>query len=188
VTSSGSEGSRGAAPSWLGSIATILLRDLRALGREVEGYPDDASPWTAVPGATNLGGTLVLHLCGNLEHFIGARLGGTGYRRDRDAEFSTRGLSRAALLERIAAAEATVREVLPSLSDATMRADYPDVIGGMRLTTGDFLTHLAAHLGYHLGQLDYHRRFVTSRAVAIGAMAIPELASARIPSPHNSSA
>jgi len=31
---------------------------------------------------------LALHICGNLQHFVGAILGNTGYIRERDLEFT----------------------------------------------------------------------------------------------------
>ena len=40
-------------------------------------------------------------------------------------------------------------------------ADFPEPIAGHTVSTGEWLIHLAVHLGYHLGQIDYHRRLVT---------------------------
>ena len=50
----------------------IIQRELRALKRTVEAYPNDASLWAHPAGLPNAGGTLVLHMCGNLQHFLGA--------------------------------------------------------------------------------------------------------------------
>lgn len=68
----------------------IFDRDLDALARQVGSYPDDESLWRLGGGIRNPAGTLAAHLVGNLEHFVGAVLGGTGYVRDRDREFSER--------------------------------------------------------------------------------------------------
>ncbi len=38
--------------------------------------------------------------------------------------------------------------------------------------------HLAVHLTYHLGQIDYHRRIITGEAGKIGAVIPLELATA----------
>src|SRR5688572_11496518 len=78
-------------------IRAYLVRELHALDREIAAYPDDWSIWQTAPGISNSTGTLALHMTGNLRHFVGAVLGGSGYVRNRDAEFSTRGLSRAEL-------------------------------------------------------------------------------------------
>jgi len=85
----------------LRSVAGLIARDLRALRREVEAYPTDEALWMTVPGAPNSGGALVRHLCGNLQHFIGALLGETGYLRNREAEFRGPPETRPALLAEI---------------------------------------------------------------------------------------
>ena len=131
--------------------------------------------WRVTPGASNSGGTLVLHLLGNLEHFIGAVLGRTGYIRDRDAEFAARGLTRAELHRRIDAAAEAVDATLARLATDQYEAEYPVPVGGRKLATADFLVHLATHLAYHLGQLDYHRRMLVPDAGTVDAMSLAEL-------------
>jgi uncharacterized protein DUF664 len=161
------------------AIAAIFDRDLRALRREVEAYRDDEDLWRTVPGISNVAGTLVLHLTGNLQHYLGARWAETGYRRDRPAEFSRRGVPRAELLREIEAARVAVKTGLAKVSESELAADYPEVVGGARIATLDYLIHLATHFAYHLGQLDYHRRVVTGSDQGIGAMRPAELGSAR---------
>ncbi len=155
-------------------LRAVMVRDLRALTREVSAYPTDADPWREVPGLTNCGGTLVLHLAGNTRHFIGAVLGGSGYVRDRDAEFGRRGVPRAALVTEVELAIAEAERVLPALTATQLAAEYPLEVGGRRLRTSLFLAHLVSHLGYHLGQVDYHRR-VVGPGGTVGAVAIVEL-------------
>lgn len=157
------------------TIRNVLARDLRALAREVDAHPDDEALWRTVPGITNSTGTLTLHLAGNLEHFIGAVLGGTGYVRDRAAEFATRDLTRAELRRRIEAAAEAVDATLAQLTPAQWEAKYPVPVGGRNLVTADFVMHLATHLAYHLGQMDYLRRIVTPDAGTVDAMSIGEL-------------
>ena len=161
------------------AVAAILDRDLRTLAREVEAYPDDEALWQLPEGAPNSAGTLVLHLTGNLQHFFGARLGGTGYVRDRPAEFSARGVSRAALLGQIEAARGAVRAAVKQLDDTAVRQDFPEIVGGFRVTTGEYLIHLVSHFTYHLGQVDYHRRLVTRDRRGVDALRVAELPSAR---------
>lgn len=154
-------------------FSRIFARDLASLRAEVLAYPDDASMWVLPQGAPNAGGTLVLHLCGNLRHFIGAGLGNSGYVRDREAEFSTRGTSRAELaaLVHITAAEVTLalQQCEPARLDDSM------TVGPTTITVRAGLLHLAVHLGYHLGQLDYHRRIVTGDPSGVGTLAIQPL-------------
>lgn len=143
------------------AIEHVLTRDLRGLTDEIEAYPSDEALWRVAPGIANSAGTLALHVAGNVQYFIGAVLDRSGFVRDRDGEFASRGLPRAKLIAELAAAIAAVQRALPRLSPAELEAEYPVPIAGRRVSTVDLLVHLAAHLGYHLGQVDYHRRFVT---------------------------
>lgn len=161
------------------SVRGMLLRDLAALARSVEMYPDDASLWREAPGVPNTGGTLALHCCGNLRHYVGARLGDTGYVRRRDEEFSRRGASRAELLDLIRQTADEVGRTLDRLRDEDLEGDYREIIGGHRVAAREFVMHLCVHLAFHLGQLDYHRRFVTGDARSAGAAQGAELPSAR---------
>lgn len=156
-------------------LKTILTRDLRGVKREIEAYPDDASLWRVIPGTPNTGGTLALHLAGNIQHFFGAILGRTGYVRNRDAEFARRDVPRSELLAEVDAAIASVEHTLGGLDDAALRKPYPEPIAKRTVSTATFTLHLATHLGYHLGQIDYHRRAVTGDAKGIDAVSVREL-------------
>jgi uncharacterized damage-inducible protein DinB len=147
-----------------------MLRELRTLKREIDAYPDDASIWRTLPTIPNTAGTLALHMAGNLRHFIGAVLGGTGYVRDRDAEFARRDVPRATLHAEIDAAMRDVEAALGRLTEADLAREFPLEIAKARLNTGDFLFHLATHLSYHLGQVDYHRRAVAGSGASVGAV------------------
>lgn len=156
-------------------LRATMVRDLKALSREVTAYPSDAALWQMVPGITNPGGTLALHLVGNLQYFVGAVLGGSSYRRDREAEFGRRDATRAELVGEVERAIAAVESTLPALTPAQLEAPFPQEVGGRRLATALFLTHLASHLAYHLGQLDYHRRMVAPGSGTAGTMSLAEL-------------
>ena len=142
------------------TLKSIYERDLNKLKQEMELYKDEANLWLVNGEITNSAGNLCLHLIGNLKHFIGATLGTSGYVRARDLEFSTNGVPRADLITGV---DETLEVVLASLDKVTpeqFEQDYPIVVfadmGAM--TTGYFLIHLATHLNYHLGQINYHRR------------------------------
>lgn len=164
--------------SLVSAIGTMLLRELVTLRKEIEAYPTDADLWKTVPGIANSGGTLALHLTGNLQHFIGAVLGGSGYVRDRDAEFSTRGLSRAEVVDQVEQTTASLTRTFGSLTDAVLASRYPEPVARVRVNTGDFLVHLQSHLAYHLGQIDYHRRMITGTGALPGSLAPGKLISA----------
>jgi uncharacterized damage-inducible protein DinB len=159
-------------------LHAILLREVRALRREVETYPDEASIWAVPEGISNSCGTLVLHLVGNLRTYVGQQIGGDSYERDRPREFAARNLSRAELLREIDATIAAVDGAMPKLTAETLAARYPLAVGPVTVNSQDFLLHLAVHLGYHLGQVDYHRRLVTKSTVTVATVAPVELASA----------
>jgi len=156
-------------------LTTTLARDLRALAREVAAYPDDAAVWREVAGLPNPAGVLARHLAGNIRHYVGTALGGGAYVRDRADEFAARGVTRAAIIAEVEAARADVERVIPTLEPAQLDADLPLPVGGHAVGTRRFLLHLSAHLAYHLGQIDYHRRVVAPGSGSINAMAVEEL-------------
>jgi hypothetical protein len=163
------------------SLAAIFARDLATLRMEIEAYPAEPDLWRLVSGIANSGGTLALHLAGNLQHFVGAVLGGSGYRRNREAEFGDRGVPREQILQEIDAAIAAVTRTLEGLDPARLDTEFPELVAGVRLNTADFLVHLAVHLGYHLGQVDYHRRIATGGKPLGGAVSPTRLWSAAAP-------
>jgi uncharacterized damage-inducible protein DinB len=140
------------------TLISIYKRDLDKLKAEIDQYESDEKVWLAVTGITNSGGNLALHLVGNLKHFIGAVLGGTGYVRDRDAEFTSKSVSRAQLIAAVDETTAIVSTTLAKLTGDELAATYPIDVFGQPMTTEYFIIHLATHFNYHLGQINYHRR------------------------------
>ena len=152
-------------PHTLGpSFAGVFVRELDRLVHLVEDYPDEADLWRVEGSVRNPPGTLALHLAGNLEHYVGTILGGTDYVRDRDGEFGDREVPRSELVARIRAARATIASVLERLSDEELLATAPDglpgSLDGEEVSAAGFLAHLTWHTGWHLGQIDYHRRLL----------------------------
>lgn len=154
-------------------FALALARELAAIRAEVLAYPDDQSVWDMPSGAPNSGGTLVLHVCGNLRSNVGAGLGDSGYVRDRDAEFSTRGTSRAQLVALVDITATEVAAALDSLPPERLAGTMTVAKATLPVRRG--LLHLATHLAYHLGQLDFHRRLVTGDTRGVGALAVAPL-------------
>jgi hypothetical protein len=150
-----------------GDFARILGRDLDALKGQIAGYPDDESLWRIGGTILNSAGTLALHMVGNLEHYVGAVLGGSDYVRDRHREFSERDVPREEILERVSRCREKVVSTLQVLSDERFLAPYPgDLPGSMEgASTHLFLLHLSGHLLWHLGQVDYHRRLLVEGAL-----------------------
>lgn len=146
-----------------GVLIELYGRDLDKLKTEVEQYSNEADLWKTSGEITNSAGNLTLHLIGNLKHFIGAVLGDSGFVRDRDAEFSTGGVSRDELMAEIEAASSVVKSTLEKLTDEDLAKTYPIEVFGHPMTTEFFLVHLTTHLNYHLGQINYHRRLLAEK-------------------------
>jgi hypothetical protein len=64
---------------------------------------------------------------------------------------------------------------MPTVTPAALAADFPVPMGGRTFTTARWLTHLVSHFGYHLGQVDYHRRIVAPGSGTAGTMSLAEL-------------
>jgi len=156
-------------------VGRLLLRELAAFGREVEAFPDDAALWKTLPGTTNSAGNLALHVSGNLKHYVGAVLGHSGYVRNREAEFATRGGARGDVSRELREAAEVVARVLPGVSDAVLAAPFPEAVGGITPRCDRFLMHLATHLAFHLGQASYLRRILTQDARGTGAVSVRAL-------------
>lgn len=156
-------------------IKTVMLRELRALEREIAAYPDDATVWQTPSGISNSAGNLALHMAGNLRHFIGHALAGTNYVRDRNAEFSAKGMTRDELRAVIEESIADLDDAFGRITDDQLQSEFPLPILDNRFNTLEFLTHLAVHLSYHLGQVDYHRRLITGSTTTVGTVDPREL-------------
>ncbi len=151
------------AEDFLTSLITLFNRDLTKLEEEINLYPNEESVWVLHGNIKNSGGTLCLHLCGNLQHFIGAVLGKNGYVRNRDNEFTARHVPRHLLLDEILKTREAVKQALMQLDPSQLAEEYPIQVWGYPITTTFFLIHLASHLTYHLGQVNYHRRILAGQ-------------------------
>lgn len=144
----------------LDHLRQILDRDLRVLRDEVDLTPD-AHLWEVPDGVRNAVGTLAIHLCGNLSHFIGHVLGGSDDQRDIDAEFSGTPLPRTEVLDRIEATREVVWNTLSGLDAARLDDPMPRVPPHHQgRTVHFFLIQLCCHFSRHLGQLHYLRRML----------------------------
>ena len=142
------------------TLIELFERDLQKLKTEIELYKDENNLWVLKEGISNTAGNLCLHLVGNLNHFIGATLGNSGYVRHRDDEFSLKNIPRQDLVINIANCILVVKNTFSKLSDADMEKDFPLEKHGTIVSNMHMLMHLYAHLSYHLGQINYHRRLL----------------------------
>lgn len=144
------------------NIEQLFTRDISKLQQEIAAYAEEALMWKIVDGIHNSAGNLCLHLIGNLNTYIGAALGNTGYIRNRELEFTLQNIPKTQLLKEIDNVQIVIKETFPKLTEDQLRKDYPTEVLGYPMTTIYFLMHLLAHLNYHLGQINYHRRIVTN--------------------------
>jgi hypothetical protein len=142
------------------TLKALFARDLAKLRTEISMYSTEANLWKVDKMIANSAGNLCLHLVGNLNTYIGKELGGTGYVRDRDAEFALKNVPKSELLDKIDNTLRIVDLSLGKLSSSDLQKQYPVLVLKEATTIEYFLIHLATHLTYHLGQINYHRRLL----------------------------
>jgi uncharacterized damage-inducible protein DinB len=141
-----------------GTLASSFTNFFAKFAAETRAHCDGLSDeefWTRPYPYGNSVGHLVLHITGNLNHFIGARIAGTGFVRDRDREFTdTSRRPKAdvldALDDAVAIATRTVGE--QSAGDWVRAYDPP---GGSDPTRFSIVLRCAAHFHHHVGQIIY---------------------------------
>jgi hypothetical protein len=142
------------------TLIELFERDLNRLIAEINLYKDENNLWITEKNISNSAGNLTLHLLGNLNHFIGATLGHTGYVRYRDDEFTLKNVLRQDLITNIENCKLIVRNTLNQLSAADFEKNFPIEVFGKVSSTTFMMMHLTTHLTYHLGQINYHRRLL----------------------------
>ncbi|MFH6994661.1 DinB family protein [Flavobacterium sp. FlaQc-48] len=142
------------------TLKSLFNRDLNKLKIEIESYQNESQIWVTDKNISNSAGNLCLHLIGNINTYIGAEIGKTGYIRDRPIEFSLKDIPKTELITKIEQTILVVNNALDSLTEADLQAIYPQIVFEKEMTTEFFLVHLATHLAYHLGQINYHRRLM----------------------------
>jgi uncharacterized damage-inducible protein DinB len=144
-----------------GSLQSALIEELEQLRDSVRDLASSLSEeelWTKPIEPGNSIGHLILHLTGNLNHFVGAQLGNSGYLRQREREFTETELPIAReLLANLDSAVATFRRVVLGLSTEQMLAPHPEARFGSVMKA---LVHLVAHFALHRGQMSYIARMV----------------------------
>ena len=143
------------------TLLEFYERDLQKLSEEINAYENEQVIWMTKDGINNSSGNLCLHLIGNLKHFIGATLGNTGYIRERDKEFSLKNIPKSDLISSVHETKSIVLKTLQKVSAEDLEKDFPLEKHNKIVTTENMLMHLLIHLGYHLGQINYHRRILT---------------------------
>lgn len=142
------------------TLKILFNRDLNQLKVEIGLYQNESDIWKIQEGITNSAGTLCLHLVGNLNTYIGAEFGKTGYIRNRALEFSAKDIPRAVLLLKIEETIVVVNNALNNITEKELKMEFPILVFESKTSTEFMLIHLTTHLAYHLGQINYHRRLL----------------------------
>jgi hypothetical protein len=142
----------------ISDLIFMFDRDITRLKQEIEGFYHEDNLWLTVGSTKNSAGNLCLHLVGNLKTYIGKNIGNHPYVRNRDAEFSSKGVPRQTLVQQVEETKSIVIATLQGLDAAKLEALHVEEALGYKMTNRFFLIQLSAHLSYHLGQINYLRR------------------------------
>ncbi|QIH40314.1 DinB family protein [Flavobacterium sp. Sr18] len=145
------------------TLKKLFNRDLNMLKFEIESYQNETNLWKIESNISNSAGNLCLHLIGNLNTYIGAQFGKTGYIRNRTLEFSLKDIPKTELLSKIEATRIAVNNALNGISEEDLNTEYPLLVFENKTSTEFMFIHLTTHLAYHLGQINYHRRLLDTK-------------------------
>ena len=141
-------------------LKTLFERDLNRLQNEIKLYKNEKNLWIVDKHIANSAGNICLHIIGNLNGYIGAEIGKTNYVRHRELEFSLKNISKAELIKKIEETKIIVESSLHELTTEQLENEFPILVFENKTSIGFMLIHLATHLTYHLGQINYHRRLI----------------------------
>jgi len=136
-------------------LAGFYERDIRKFIDEITQFKNEADLWRTHGSIRNAAGNLALHIIGGSNYLFGTVLAKTGYVRQRDLEFTRKGVARAQIVSQL---EALIPLIKNTLINIDMNAEYPIMFDDAKRTNSYVLTQLALHLNYHLGQVNYLRR------------------------------
>lgn len=142
------------------TLISLFERDLNRVIDELNLYQSESDIWKIEGNISNSAGNLALHLVGNLKTYIGKEIGNFDYVRNRDLEFADKNVPREKIVADLSDTIAIIKDSLKSVSDEDLKKDYPLLVLSESTSTEYFLVHLATHLNYHLGQINYHRRLI----------------------------
>ena len=139
------------------NVKDEMVRYFRHLADRVERAVRSLPPeklWVKPFTFGNSVGHLVLHLTGNLNHYIGALVAGTGYVRHREHEFTDPvTYPRDEVLARFREEVDLVVRTIEAQDDAGLMTPV-DAQPPIRTCLGLFLV-CAAHMNNHIGQMSY---------------------------------
>jgi len=139
-------------------LATFYERDIRKLIEEVNLFSNEDNLWRTHGSVKNTSGNLVLHIMGGLNYLIGTQLAQTGYVRNRDQEFTSKGVKKEYLIAGLEELIPMINKTLNAFTQEDMEAEYPLIFDDMKVSNSYVLLQMLHNLNYHLGQVNYLRR------------------------------
>jgi hypothetical protein len=139
-------------------LASFYERDIRKLIEEISLFKNEENLWRTHGSVKNSSGNLALHIIGGTNYLIGATLAQTGYVRNRDQEFSRKGVPRKELVAQLEELIPMINKTLNGLTPEQMEAEYPLIFDDAKRSKSYLFVQLLLHLNYHLGQVNYLRR------------------------------
>ncbi len=144
--------------SAVGSSLTDYFRMIQSNLHRLTAPLSSEQIWVRPYPYGNSVGNLILHLTGNLSYYIGAQIGGTGYVRHRDPEFSGTGKPKDELLRDFDRAIETVLATIANQSDNDWAAPYFGELESEAKTRFNAFLRCAGHAYHHVGQIMYLQR------------------------------
>ena len=139
-------------------IASFYERDIRRLIEEINSFKHEENLWETCGTIKNATGNLALHIIGGLNYLIVATLSNTGYIRNRDQEFTNKGIDRRLIVAQLEELIPLINKTVSQLTPGQMELSYPVFFDKEGATNSYVLTQLLLHLNYHVGQVNYLRR------------------------------
>src|SRR5687767_2852682 len=101
------------------------VKHLDELEQELLRFTNESNLWHTTGTITNTCGNLSLHLIGNLNHFIGAQLGKTGYVREREKEFADKNVSKNTILDSLCTTRQMIEKTFDGLNNEDLNKIFP---------------------------------------------------------------
>ena len=144
------------------TVRESFVNEYRSRTAELHKWADpltDEQFWRNPYPYGNSVGHLVLHLTGNLSYYVGARIAGSGYVRNRDLEFTeSRNPTKAEVLKRFDDTLSMVVATIEKQSESDWGAPYSAERESFAKDRFTLLLRCASHLYHHIGQIIYLSR------------------------------
>jgi len=119
--------------------------------------------WTKPYAYGNSIGNLILHLTGNLNYYIGAQIGGTGYVRQRPLEFNSTGIPKDDVLREFdKVIDIVIATIGKQTEDDWAAPFYGELESESKNRFSAFLA-CAGHAYHHVGQMIYLQKQLLAR-------------------------